>query len=127
MSPTRMSRVESSVRIVLEFNEAFNRHDVTGMMQLVSDDCVFENTDPAPDGTVYSGKEAVTQFWRDFFRESPQAHIEIEEIFGIGIRCIMRWRYDWVDVDGEKGYVRGADIFQVKNGSICEKLSYIKG
>jgi predicted SnoaL-like aldol condensation-catalyzing enzyme len=127
MSPTRMSRVESSVRIVLKFNEAFNCHDVAGMMKFVSDDCVFENTNQAPDGTVYSGKEVVTKFWRDFFRESPQAHIEIEEIFGIGLRCIMRWRYDWVDVNGVKGYVRGVDIFQVKNGSICEKLSYIKG
>ena len=127
MSPTRLSRIESAVRIVLEFNEAFNHHDVTGMMRLMSDDCVFENTDPAPDGAVYLGKEAVTQFWQDFFRESPQAHIEIEDVFGLGIRCIMRWRYDWVDAAGKKGHVRGVDIFQVKDGSICEKLSYVKG
>jgi len=115
------------MRVVLAFNEAFNRLDVAGMMQLMSDDCVFENTAPAPDGTVYSGKEAVTRFWQDFFRESPQAHIEVEEIFGFGMRCIMRWRYDWVDLAGAKGHVRGVDIFQVKNGSICQKLSYVKG
>jgi len=127
MSPTPMSRIESAIRVVLEFNEAFNLHDVAGMMRLMSDDCVFENTDPAPNGAVYSGKEVVTQFWLDFFRESPQAHIEIEEIFGFGIRCIMRWRYDWIDVAGRKGHIRGVDIFQVKNGSICEKLSYVKG
>lgn len=127
MSPTLLSRLESAMRIVLEFNEAFNRHDITGMMRLMSDDCVFENTDPAPDGAVYSGKEAVTRFWQDFFRESPQAHVEIEEIFGLGNRCIMRWKYDWVDAAGEKGHVRGVDIFQVKEGFICEKLSYVKG
>ena len=69
MNPIRMSKIESGIRVVLEFNEAFNRHDVTGMMQLMSDDCLFENTNPAPDGTVYKGKEAVTQFWQDFFRE----------------------------------------------------------
>ena len=69
MSPIRMSKVESAIRIVLEFNEAFNRHDMAGMMQLMSEDCVFENMHPAPDGTVYSGKEAITQFWQDFFRE----------------------------------------------------------
>ncbi|GAB4157444.1 MAG: nuclear transport factor 2 family protein [Candidatus Promineifilaceae bacterium] len=127
MSPARMSRIESATRIVLAFNEAFNRHDVAGMMQHMSEDCVFENTTPAPDGTVYRGKEAVTQFWQAFFQESPQAHIEIEEIFGMGYRCIMRWRYDWVDAAGKKGHVRGVDIFQVKDGSICEKLSYVKG
>jgi predicted SnoaL-like aldol condensation-catalyzing enzyme len=122
MSPIRMEKIESSMRVVLKFNEAFNRHDVSGMMQLMSDDCVFENTDPAPDGTVYSGKEGVTRFWQDFFRESPQAHIDIEEIFGMGYHCIMRWKYSW----GE-GHVRGVDIFKVENSLISEKLSYVKG
>lgn len=123
----KMSRLEAAVRIVLAFNEAFNRHDVAGMMQLMSDDCLFENTYPAPDGAVYAGKEANTQFWQAFFRDSPHAHIEIEEIFGLGMRCVMRWRYDWVDGAGKKGHVRGVDIFQVKNGVIYEKLSYVKG
>ena len=127
MSPTRMSKVESATRIVLAFNEAFNHHDVAGMMQLMSDDCVFENTAPAPDGTVYKGKEEVTQFWQDFFRNSPQALIEIEDVFGLGLRCVMRWRYEWVDEAGEKGHIRGVDIFQVKDGFIREKLSYVKG
>ena len=127
MSPTRMSKIESATRIVLAFNEAFNRHDVEGMMELMSNDCVFENTAPAPDGTVYRGKEAVAQFWQDFFRESPQAHIEIEEVFGMGFRCVMRWRYEWVDTAGEKEHFRGIDIFQVRDGLIREKLSYVKG
>mgnify|MGYP001068186073 CR=1 FL=1 len=127
MSPVRLSRIEAAVRIVLDFNKAFNRHDVAGMMQLMSDDCVFENTHPAPDGAVYSGKASVTQFWHDFFRQSPHAHIDIEEIFGSGQRCIMRWRYTWVDATGNTGHVRGVDIFQVRHGLITEKLSYVKG
>ena len=127
MSPARMSKVESAIRVVLEFNEAFNRHDVAGMMLLMSDDCVFENTAPVPDGTVYSGKQAVTQFWQDFFHASPQAHIDIEEIFGLGMRCVMRWRYSWVDPAGKPGHVRGVDVFQVKQGLISQKLSYVKG
>ena len=127
MTPIRMSKLESGIRLVLEFNQAFNRHDVAGMMQLMSDDCIFENTAPAPDGAAYSGKEAVTQYWQDFFRQSPQAHIEIEEIFGFGERCVMRWKYSWVDTEGEKAHVRGVDIFRVRDGSIREKLSYIKG
>ena len=127
MSPTRLSRLENVIRIVLEFNEAFNRHDVAGMMRLMSDDCIFENTYPAPDGITYSGKEAVTKFWKDFFQGSPQAHIEIEEIFGLGNRCIMRWKYNWIDAEGKQGHVRGVDIFQVCDGYINQKLSYVKG
>ena len=128
MSPIRMSKIETAMRIVMEFNEAFNRHNVPEMMKLMTEDCVFENTDPAPDGTRYSGKEAVTQFWQAFFRESPHAYIEIEEIFGMGNnRCVMRWRYQWVDAAGKEGHVRGVDIFQVRDGLISEKLSYVKG
>jgi ketosteroid isomerase-like protein len=127
MSPARMSKIESAMRLVLAFNDAFNRHDVDGMMKLMSDDCVFENTDPAPEGTTYSGKEAVTQFWQNFFQESPQAHIDIEEIFGAGNHCIMRWRYSWVDATGQKGHVRGVDIFREKEGLLSEKFSYVKG
>lgn len=127
MSPIRMSKIEGGVRAVLAFNDAFNRHDVAGMMQLMSADCIFENTDPAPDGTIYTGKEAVTQFWQGFFKESPEAHIEIEEIFGVGNRCLMRWQYQWKDAEGKLGHVRGVDIFKIKDGLICEKLSYVKG
>ena len=50
MSPAKMSKVESAARLVLEFNEAFNRHDVPGMMRLMSEDCIFENTWPARAG-----------------------------------------------------------------------------
>jgi predicted SnoaL-like aldol condensation-catalyzing enzyme len=127
MSPTRMSRIESAIRIVIEFNEAFNHHDIAGMMKCMSDDCVFESANPAPDGAVYSGRASVTQFFQDFFRESPHARIEIEEVFGFGRRCIMRWKYQWLDATGEKRYVRGVDVFQVKDDLICEKLTYIKG
>jgi ketosteroid isomerase-like protein len=122
-----MAKLESSMRLVLEFNDAFNNHDVAGMMNLMSDDCVFENTDPAPDGTRYSGKEAVTRFWQDFFKSSPQAHIDIEEIVGMGARCVMRWTYSWVDSNGQQGHVRGVDIFKERDGLLIEKLSYVKG
>ena len=127
MSPIRMSKIEAALRTVIEFNQAFNRHDVLAMMELMSDDCVFENTHPAPDGTVYSGKESVTRFWQAFFEGSPQAHIAIEEIFGMGDRCIMRWKYSWADQTENQSHVRGVDVFKVKDGLISEKLSYVKG
>ncbi len=127
MSPIRMSRLETGARTVIAFNEAFNRHDVEGMMALMSADCIFENTQPPPDGEVIQGKEAVTQFWRDFFQASPQARIHIEELFGMGMRCVMRWRYEWLDADGNPGHVRGVDIYELKEGLISKKLSYVKG
>lgn len=63
----------------------------------------------------------------NFFRESPYAQITIEEIFGFGPWCIIRWRYNWIDGERTPDHVRGVDIFQVQHGLICEKLSYVKG
>jgi predicted SnoaL-like aldol condensation-catalyzing enzyme len=97
------------------------------MLKLLSEDCVLEDTSPAPDGTAYSGKTAITEFFENLFRESPQAHIEIEEIFSLGLHCIMRWKYEWVDAEGKQEHVRGADIFKLKDGLISEILSYVKG
>ncbi|MEN9562811.1 MAG: hypothetical protein RIR73_1055 [Chloroflexota bacterium] len=122
MSPARMSKIEEAIRVVMQFNDAFNQHDVPAMMALMSEDCLFENTSPAPDGTVYKGQADVRQFWKNFFQEAPHAHIEIEEIFGFGERCIMRWQYSW-----GSGHVRGVDVFKVRESLITEKLSYVKG
>lgn len=126
MSPIRMSKVESAMRVVLAFNDALNRHDVAGMMALMSDDCLFENTSPAPDGTPYTGRVAVTAFWEEFLRAAPHAHFEVEEIFGLGDRCVVRWKYSW-GASGGPGHVRGVDVFRVTGGLIREKLSYVKG
>ena len=40
-----------TTRVVVErFNEAFNRHDADALAPLLTDDTVFEDTSPAPDG-----------------------------------------------------------------------------
>lgn len=113
--------------IVAEFHAALNRHDVAAMMAALTDDCVFENTYPPPDGTRYTGSLAVQAFWEAFFRTSPHAVIEIEEVFAAGDRCVMRWVYHWIELDGTAGHVRGVDLFRTRDGKIAEKLSYVKG
>jgi ketosteroid isomerase-like protein len=109
------------------FNEAVNRHALGLTMSLMTDDCVFENTSPAPDGERFTGQAAVRGFWRNFFQASPSAYFEFEEIFASGERAFVRWRYRWENGDGTHGHVRGVDIFRVLDGKVAEKLSYVKG
>jgi ketosteroid isomerase-like protein len=119
--------VAQNTRAVVErFNEAFNRHDVEGIMQCMTGDCVFENTRPAPDGTRLVGQAAVRRFWEEFFARSPQARFDTEDLFAAGDRCVVRWTYHWVR-EGKAGHVRGVDLFRVRNGQVAEKLSYVKG
>lgn len=117
---------EATADIVARFNEAFNRHDVDGIMALMTEDCLFDNTRPPPDGQRFEGQAAVRGFWEDFFGRSPAAHFDTEEMFACGDRCVVRWVYSWKR-DGKSGHVRGVDIFRVRNGRVAEKLSYVKG
>ena len=123
-----MTRLASDpIAVVRQFNDALNARDVDALMRLMSQDCVFENTYPAPDGTRHVGQRVVRIFWEEFVRGSTDAHFEIEEIFGMADRVVMRWRYHWVDPQGEAGHIRGVDVYAIRNGLIAEKLSYVKG
>jgi len=117
---------EETLATIHRFNDAFNRHDVDAVMALMTDDCVFDNTRPAPDGERFVGQAAVRAFWAEFFRRSPHARFDPEEIFAAGDRCVVRWTYHWVK-DGKPGHVRGVDIVRVWKGKVAEKLSYVKG
>jgi ketosteroid isomerase-like protein len=122
------SATTEETRAVIErFNAAFARHDVDAVMALMTDDCVFENTWPAPDGTRYEGQAAVRAFWERFFRESPQAVVTAEDLFVAGDRGTVRWVYRWGGSGSSGGYVRGVDVFRVRDGKVAEKLSYVKG
>ncbi len=127
MSPIRMERVETALRAVIAFNDAFNRHDVPAMTALMSDDCVFESPSPPPNGSHYQGKPAITQYWLDFFVTAPQARVKIESLFGLGLRSVLQWKGQWTASDGSSVELRGVDIFRVQDGFICEQFSYIKG
>jgi ketosteroid isomerase-like protein len=122
-----VQQATTTSEVIERFNEAFNRHDVDAIMALMTEDCVFEDTQPRPDGTRYEGQAAVRGYWERFFASSPQAHFETEDLFAGGDRCAVRWRYTWVDKDGQTGHVRGVDVFRVRDGKVAEKLSYVKG
>ena len=109
------------------FNEAFNRHDVSAVMAHMTEDCIFDNTFPAPDGERFEGQEAVRRFWEDFFQSSPDAVFAAEETLTFGDRAVVRWVYNWTNADGSRGHVRGVDVLRVADGKIAEKLAYVKG
>jgi ketosteroid isomerase-like protein len=97
------------------------------MMARMSEDCLFENTAPAPDGERFSGQVAVRDFWERFFDGSARAAIEPEQVLAWGERAVLRWVYRWVDAGGKEGRIRGMDLYHFREGLITEKLSYVKG
>jgi len=117
----------ATLAAIERFNEALNRHDVDAVMACMTDDCIFENTYPPPDGQRYVGQAAVRAFWEELVRSTPDAHFDAEEIFAAGDRCTVRWRYRYTGSDGTAGHICGADVFRVRDGKVAEKLAYVKG
>src|SRR5262245_14995495 len=126
--PTMTLMQDKQTRATLDaiqrFNDAFNRHDVDAVMASMTEDCVFENTLPPPDGERFEGAPAVRSFWERFFGSTPGARFEAEEIFAAADRCVVRWVFRW---DDRGGHVRGVDVMRVRDGKVAEKLSYVKG
>src|ERR1700744_1362936 len=109
------------LEVVESFGTAGAGHNLNAALALITDDCVFDATGPAPDGTRCEGVEAIREIWRPIFDDSD-SRFEAEETFQAGDRVVQRWRYHF---DG--GHVRGVDLFRVRDGKVAEKLSYVKG
>jgi ketosteroid isomerase-like protein len=107
------------------FNEAFNWHDADALAALLTEDTVFEDTSPAPDGRRIEGKAAVVEFWRGWFARNADARFEAEEVIVSGNRAVVRWVYHKLR-NGQPWRLRGVDIFTVRDGKVAAKLAYVK-
>jgi len=115
------------VRTVIDsFNQMFNQHDAEGLSRLFTEDTVFEDTSPAPDGRRVEGKTDVVAFWHEWFGRNPDARFDAEEIIVAEDRAIVRWVYRKTR-NGQPWHLRGVDIFTVRDGKVATKLAYVKG
>ena len=117
----------ATTRDVIErFNEAFNRHDVDALAEVMTDDTLFEDTSPAPDGRRIVGKAAVVEHWRAWFARNAEAVFEAEDVIVTDDRAVIRWIYRKVR-NGQPWHLRGVDVFTVRDGKVAAKLAYVKG
>ncbi|HLJ27712.1 MAG TPA: nuclear transport factor 2 family protein [Candidatus Angelobacter sp.] len=118
---------EATTRTAIEqFNEAFNRHDANALATHLTEDTVFEDTSPAPDGRRIEGKAVVVDFWRQWFVRNPDARFETEEMIVSADRAVVRWVYHKTR-NGQPWRLRGVDVFTVRDGKVAAKLAYVKG
>src|SRR5258707_5907018 len=115
-----------TMRVIDRFNEAFNGHDADALALVLTDDTVFEDTSPPPDGRRIEGKAAVVAFWRDWFARNTDSVFEAEEVIVSGDRAVVLWIYRKLR-NGQPWHLRGIDVFTVRDGKVAAKLAYVKG
>jgi ketosteroid isomerase-like protein len=118
----RISRETEDV--MRQFHDAFDRHDPAAFVELVADDCVIENTTPAPNGSLHVGKQACLAVWQGLAAAAGTGFSR-EEVSVVGERAIVRWRYRWGDEESQS--VRGVNLMRVRNGRVVEAMGYVKG
>ncbi len=114
--------MSATLAAVERFNDAVGRRDVAALRRAITDDCVFE----CPKGSRFAGDEMVDAFVR-LFAVPGVGPFATEEVVVAGGRAVVRWRHSWDHGNGDRGHVRGVDLFCVRNGAIAEMLSYMKG
>jgi ketosteroid isomerase-like protein len=107
--------------VVAAFGAAWGAHDLDKALSMITDDCVFGSTGPAPDGVQHKGRDEVRAAWQPIF-DDIDSRFEVEESIACGDRVIERWCYSW-----NGGHIRGVDLFRVRDGLVAEKLAYVKG
>ena len=109
------------------FAEAFNAHDITGIMSHMTDDCVFEaSAGPDFDGEKFTGQEQVKKAFQNVFATFPDAHWGDSKHFISGNRGFSEWIFTGTRSDGTKVEVTGCDLFTFRDGKIAVKNSYRK-
>jgi ketosteroid isomerase-like protein len=110
--------------VIRRFNDAFQRHDPSLLADLVAEDCVIENTTPAPDGARHVGRAACLKLWQEI-ATTPGIAFDLEDVVVADDRAVIRWRLR--RGDRHEDSIRGVNLMRVRDGLIVEGMGYVKG
>lgn len=107
--------------------DAFNRHDIDGVMTHFADDCVFYTV--AGDekyGNKVEGKEAIAAAFSAVWAGMTDAHWDHHSHFVHGDRAVSEWTFSGTDANGMRVEAEGADLFTVRDGMLVVKQALRK-
>ena len=105
-----------------ELLDAFNAHDLDGIMAFVTEDCVLD----MPTGQRMAGKDEVRKGFQSRFDGIPDIEYGDARHFAAGDRGVSEWTIRGTRSTGEPIEVRGCDLWEFSGGKISRKDSYWK-
>jgi taurine dehydrogenase small subunit len=107
--------------------DAFNRHDVDGVMKCFADDCVFYTVGGAEKfGAKIEGAEAIAAAFSAVWAGMKDAHWDHHSHFVQGDRAVSEWTFSGTDAEGMRVEAEGADLFTLRDGKIIVKQALRK-
>lgn len=116
-----------TVALLEAIGDAFNRHDVDGVLAFFAEDGVFDQPAGAEIwGHRYSGKSEIHQAFSTLFATIPDIHWEPIRNWVSGEMGCSEWRRTGTTTGGEKQDWLGCDLFTFRDGMVIKKDSYFK-
>ena len=115
-------------RTVKEWMDAWNRHDLEGVMRFFHEDVIFENWS----GGRVRGKKNLYKAWRPWFTDHGKFKFETTGtvLDTSSQQALVRWRLLWPSrlkgYEGEAEQREGLDVLHFRGGMIDLKLTYTK-
>ena len=114
-------------KILKEFLESFNRHDLDSIMGFFADDCVFYMPRGAkPRGDRYVGKDEVRAGLAKRFEGIPDVHYGDDKHWVCDDFGVSEWTLTGTSRSGQYIEVRGVDLLEFAHGKITRKDSFWK-
>jgi ketosteroid isomerase-like protein len=109
------------------FGRAFNKADVAEIAACVTDDFEWRlNAGGAPAGRVLRGKEALRAHFADKSTAHREARFSEARIHRAGDKLFGTFRVTGIDHAGKPFDRYGIDLYELKDGKIALKDSYLK-
>lgn len=113
--------------LLQKFSDAWNRHDLAGLMACMDEDCVFHTSaGPLAQGTTHRGAKAVAQAFAAAWQTIPDAQWRNGRHFVSGERGVSEWTFTGTMADGSRIEADGVDVFTFRNGRILVKNAFRK-
>jgi len=109
------------------FGKAFNKADVEEIAACVTDDFEWRlaaGTRPA--GTVLKGKDDLRRYFADKSQAHREARYSEARIHRSGDKLFGTFRVTGIDAKGQPFDRYGIDLYELKDGKIALKDSYLK-
>lgn len=107
--------------------DAFNRHDVAGIMAFFDENCVFDTVaGPEVHGTRIEGSDAIAKAFEGVWTSMPDARWDHRDHLVQGDRAVSEWTFSGTAADGSRIEAQGADLFRLKDGQIVHKQALRK-
>jgi len=112
--------------------EAMNRHDLSKFMSSWRNDGVFIYPGEISESGTFQGKNAVENWFRNFFEQFPKIQFNIQDICVRNIFAFtgtnvvaVHWNIQLTNREGREGKNSGVTVISIKGGKVFQVKDFI--